>query len=102
MKITPAAQTKLQALLPKQGLSFRLSAARAGCQGYTYSLKLIHCPRPDDLLEPTSGLPIYIDRQSLSLVTDVVMDYAEDQGGFTFTTPRNSCSCSSSVACQTR
>ncbi|MEN9217549.1 MAG: iron-sulfur cluster assembly accessory protein [Gloeomargarita sp. DG_2_bins_126] len=99
MLITPQAQNKLRALLPRPDRAYRIKATPGGCQGYTFDLKIIQHPQPDDVLQAFPDLPIYIDPSSLPYLQEVVVDYVEGlvNSGFTFHHPA-SCSCGKSFA----
>ena len=102
MQITATAQNKLRSLLPQPDRAFRIKALPGGCKGFTYDLKIIQQPSPDDVLQSFPDLPIYIDRQSLPYLEAVVMDYVEGliNSGFTFQHP-DSCSCGKSFSPET-
>ncbi|HAN47001.1 MAG TPA: iron-sulfur cluster assembly accessory protein [Cyanobacteria bacterium UBA8156] len=99
MEITTSAQNKLRSLLPQPDRAFRLKALAGGCKGYTYDLKIIRQPTPDDVLQPGSDLLVYVDRASLPHLEAVVMDYVEGliHSGFSFHHP-SSCSCGKSFS----
>jgi|YNPMSStandDraft_2_1061718.scaffolds.fasta_scaffold19443_3 iron-sulfur cluster assembly protein len=99
MEITVNAQKKLRSLLPQPDRAFRIRALPGGCKGFTFDLKIIQQPTPDDVLQSFPDLPIYIDRQSLSHLEGVVMDYVEGliHSGFVFQHP-DSCSCGKSFS----
>jgi iron-sulfur cluster assembly protein len=99
MLITPQAQEKLRALLPQPDCAYRLRAIPGGCQGYTYDLKIVTQPQPDDVAQTLPGFTLYIEAQSVPSLTEVVMDYVEGlvHSGFVFHHP-NSCACGQSFA----
>lgn len=83
---------------PDRGI--RVSVKDGGCNGYEYVLNIIDTPSEDDLPVESSGVPIYVDRQSATLLAGVVIDYVEDlmQGGFKFSNPNatDTCGCGQS------
>ncbi|MCS7030645.1 MAG: iron-sulfur cluster assembly accessory protein [Gloeomargarita sp. SKYG116] len=100
MDITPQAQDRLRSLLSAHpGCVYRLRVVPGGCQGYTYDLKLVRQPEPDDLLLPFPDLPLYIERRSAPYLEEVVLDYVDGlfNRGFIFQHPYR-CHCGQSFA----
>jgi len=55
MEITATAQNKLRSLLPQPDRAFRIKALPGGCKGFTYDLKIIQQPSPDDVFAVIPG-----------------------------------------------
>lgn len=83
---------------PDRGI--RVSVKDGGCNGYEYALNIIDTPSEDDLPVESSVVPVYVDRNSATLLKGVVIDYVEDlmQGGFKFSNPNatDTCGCGQS------
>jgi iron-sulfur cluster assembly accessory protein len=82
-----------------QGKSLRLKVAPSGCAGYEYKIAFDDKVAEDKIL-PQSGFDIIIDPQSLPLVAQATIDYAEDEisSGFRIQNPmeKGSCGCGKS------
>lgn len=85
---------------PISGL--RVTISGGGCSGYQYGMKLEEKPSNDDLVVDCSGLPVYVDPQSVPLLEGVTVDFVDsiDGSGFKFENPnaRSSCACGSSFS----
>lgn len=105
--LTEVAELRLRAFL--RGTSqethsaergIRVSVNDGGCSGYQYALDIINTPTADDLLVQQTGVRVYVDRKSASLLQGVVIDYIEGliESGFKFSNPNatDTCGCGQS------
>ena len=99
IQLSPAAASeiiRLQACQAQPGQVFRLSVTPNGCAGLSYVMQFA-LAQPDDRLDQSNGIPIFIDPLSLSYLEGVILDYSEDLmgGGFRFHNPQayKSCGC---------
>lgn len=104
--LTEAAVRHIQQMLAKQqeGIGFRLSIKKTGCSGYSYVPDLVsQLPENDIVFVTSHGLKVFVDREALPVVKDLVIDYvAEDIGlkqkRLVFINPKekNRCGCGES------
>ncbi|GBF79034.1 iron-sulfur cluster assembly accessory protein [Aphanothece sacrum] len=80
----------------------RVGVINGGCNGREYSLNLVSEPKTDDLVFEQDRVPIYVDSNSSTLLSGVVIDFVESltQSGFTFSNPNasNTCGCGKSFS----
>lgn len=86
---------------PVTGL--RVEVQSGGCSGYKYIMGLVAGAEPGDItVEHSSGVKVFVDGQSVELLTGVVLDFtiSMDGAGFTFNNPnaQSSCSCGKSFS----
>lgn len=103
--LTEKAEFRLRAFLqgsgdgsPEKGI--RLRVDDGGCSGYQYLLDVVSSPNPNDLVEQQGRVRVYIDPDSASLLSGVVIDFVEGimESGFKFTNPNatDTCGCGKS------
>lgn len=81
IQITTAAIAHIKTMLSKQqnAIGFRLSIKKTGCSGYAYLPDIIEAINPTDIHFVTEDLLVYIDKNSLSLLEGVTIDYIEEK-----------------------
>ncbi|MEO1132966.1 MAG: iron-sulfur cluster assembly accessory protein [Cyanobacteria bacterium J06639_1] len=83
---------------PERGI--RLAVKDGGCNGYEYDIKVADLPKPDDTVERSGSLQVFIDPQSAPLLDGIVVDYIDSllESGFKFTNPNatDTCGCGKS------
>lgn len=104
VRLTPAAGTKVQALIDreKQGEFLRIAITGGGCNGLSYKMKFVPEPRRGDILVPTAGVRVVVDSKSALYLKGTHLDYSSAMvaGGFKFSNPnaKASCSCGESFS----
>lgn len=78
----PAAAHIKKMLEEKAGsVGFRLSIKKTGCSGYSYVPTIIDKVLEQDVHFVETGIHIFIDREWLDLIKDIVIDYVADGAG---------------------
>ncbi|ACB77823.1 HesB/IscA family protein [Opitutus terrae] len=104
VRLTPAAGTKVAALLARenQGDFLRIAITGGGCNGLSYKMKFVPEPRRGDLLVRTAGAEVLVDSKSALYLKGTQLDYSSAMvsGGFKFSNPnaKASCSCGESFS----
>ncbi|MHB2026265.1 MAG: HesB/IscA family protein [Elusimicrobiota bacterium] len=101
--LTPKAVEKVSSFLQTdetaRGKSLRIGLKPSGCAGYEYSLGFDD-KKTDDVIVPQTGFDLVADPKSFSLLSEAVIDYAEDEtsSGFRIKNPleKGSCGCGKS------
>jgi iron-sulfur cluster assembly protein len=102
--LTPAAGTKVAALVAreKQGDYLRLAISGGGCNGLSYKMKFVPEPKRGDILVRTGGARVVVDSKSALYLKGTHLDYSDAMvaGGFKFSNPnaKASCSCGESFS----
>lgn len=96
--VTATARAKLAELRERDaGVNsvVRLTVQRGGCAGLTYKLSFDEDSRPGDHVTEHGNVRIAVDRQSLSLIRGMTLDYQDGLtgAGFTFDNPLATASC---------
>jgi iron-sulfur cluster assembly protein len=103
VSLTDAAVSKLLELTreetnPDGGL--RVYVYSGGCSGFRYGMMLEDAPTPEDQILEASGIKVYVDGQSISLLQGSQIDYVDTLmgAGFTVNNPNAvaACGCGSS------
>ena len=103
VSLTDAAAAKLRDLTkdetsPEIGL--RVYVYSGGCSGYRYGMMLEDQPTADDNVLATNGMRVYIDANSVPLISGSSIDYVDTLmgAGFTVVNPNavSGCGCGSS------
>jgi iron-sulfur cluster assembly accessory protein len=103
VSLTDAAAAKLRELTkdetsPEIGL--RVYVYSGGCSGYRYGMMLEDQPTADDNVLATNGMRVYIDANSVPLISGSSIDYVDTLmgAGFTVVNPNavSGCGCGSS------
>jgi iron-sulfur cluster assembly accessory protein len=103
ISITPAAESKVRELIEaegKPGLGLRISVTAGGCSGHSYGLYFDESTDPSDHVIEATGFKIYVDSNSIGMLTGVNVDFVDTlQGsGFKIENPNatGTCGCGSS------
>ncbi len=103
VSLTDAAATKLAELTKDEAsadIGLRVYVYSGGCSGYRYGMMLEDQPTPDDNVLTTNGVRVYIDTNSVPLITGSQIDYVDTLmgAGFTVNNPNavSGCGCGSS------
>lgn len=85
---------------PVQGL--RIMVEAGGCAGYKYMMGLVDEAQPGDVLVERQGVKVFVDPDSVPLLTGTRVDFvvSVEGSGFSFSNPNASsnCSCGKSFA----
>ena len=103
MTLTPKAVEKIQDFMKTEnsikGKSLRLKVAPSGCAGYEYKIAFDDKVSSDKIL-PQNGFDVIVDPESLPMIEQATIDYAEDESssGFRIKNPleKSSCGCGKS------
>jgi iron-sulfur cluster assembly protein len=103
VSLTDSAATKLRDLTkdePNPAIGLRVYVYSGGCSGYRYGMMLEDAPTPDDNVLEANGVRVYVDGNSISLLTGAQIDYVDTLmgAGFTVNNPNavSACGCGSS------
>ena len=103
VSLTDAAVSKLQELTKEEtnpAIGLRVYVYSGGCSGFRYGLMLEDAPTPEDQVLDASGIKVYVDGQSISLLQGSQIDYVDTLmgAGFTVNNPNAvaACGCGSS------
>ena len=101
--LTDAAVTKLRELTKEEtnpDIGLRVYVYSGGCSGFRYGMMLEDAPTPEDNVLDASGIKVYVDGQSISLLQGSQIDYVDTLmgAGFTVNNPNAvaACGCGSS------
>ncbi len=98
IRLTPAAGAKVLALLERgeEGPYLRVGVSGGGCNGLSYKIKFTGKARKGDLLIRSEGAEVLVDVKSALYLKGMVLDYSDALmgGGFKFSNPNASASCS--------
>lgn len=104
VQLTPAAGSKVGALLAREGQGdyLRVAISGGGCNGLSYKLKFVPAPKRGDIVVRTAGVPVVVDSKSALYLKGTQLDYSPAlvAGGFKFSNPnaKASCSCGESFS----
>jgi iron-sulfur cluster assembly accessory protein len=103
LSLTDAAATKLYELTkeePNPDVGLRVYVYSGGCSGYRYGMMLEDAPTADDQILSANGVKVYVDTNSIGLLTGSEIDYVDTLmgAGFTVNNPNAvaACGCGSS------
>ena len=103
VSLTDAAATKLRELTAEETnpqIGLRVYVYSGGCSGFRYGMMLEDAPTPEDQVLHASGIKVYVDGQSISLLQGSQIDYVDTLmgAGFTVNNPNavSACGCGSS------
>ena len=84
--LTLAARARAHHFLAQspEAIGIRFGVQRTGCSGWGYHIALAYERREDDQVFDVDGVAIYIDPDSLPLVTGTQIDYGKQGLGETF------------------
>ena len=101
--LTDAAVTKLRELTKEEtnpDIGLRVYVYSGGCSGFRYGMMLEDAPTAEDNVLDASGIKVYVDGQSISLLKGSEIDYVDTLmgAGFTVNNPNAvaACGCGSS------
>lgn len=101
--VTPEAATAIKAAMTRTGhtdAGLRIAVENGGCAGYKYLIGLDTEPRCDDSVIEANGVTVFIDPDSVPLLTGMRLGFMEslEGSGFTFDNPNaaSKCSCGKS------
>ena len=107
LSLTDAAAIKLRELTkdePNPEIGLRVYVYSGGCSGYKYGMMLEDAPTPDDQILKANGVTVYVDGNSIPLLTGSEIDYVDTLmgAGFTVNNPNavSGCGCGSSFRTQ--
>jgi len=103
LSLTDAAAHKLQELTREESnpdIGLRVYVYSGGCSGYRYGMMLEDAPTPEDNVLVEKGIKVYVDGQSVHLLSGSQIDYIDTLmgAGFTVNNPNAvaACGCGSS------
>ena len=103
VSLSDAAAVKLRELTKDEtnpDVGLRVYVSSGGCSGFRYGMMLEDAPTPEDKVLQASGFKVYVDSQSISLLTGSQIDYVDTLmgAGFTVNNPNAvaACGCGSS------
>lgn len=97
--ITESGAEGIRRFLREQGAAetsaLRLGVKGGGCSGFSYVMKPVDAPRPDDHVLEAFGQRVFIDPKSFVLLQGVTVDFKLGlmDAGFKFINPRASKTC---------
>lgn len=106
IQLSPAAIGEVKRLRAKhcqsQTGTLRIGVEASGCSGWSYQMKFIAAPAPQDQVFDCGEIQVAVAPDSLPLIDDLTLDYTEDLmgGGFRFYNPQavEVCSCGHSFS----
>ena len=103
VSLTNAAAAKLAELTKEETnpeIGLRVYVYSGGCSGYRYGMMLEDQPTAEDKVLEANGMRVYVDGQSIPLLTGAEIDYVDTLmgAGFTVNNPNAvaACGCGSS------
>jgi iron-sulfur cluster assembly accessory protein len=103
VSLTDAAVSKLTELTKEEtnpAIGLRVYVYSGGCSGFRYGMMLEDAPTPEDQVLEASGIKVYVDGSSISLLQGSQIDYVDTLmgAGFTVNNPNAvaACGCGSS------
>ncbi len=103
VSLTDAAALKLAELTKDETsaeIGLRVYVYSGGCSGYRYGMMLEDQPTPEDNVLQANGVRVYIDNNSVPLISGSEIDYVDTLmgAGFTVNNPNavSGCGCGSS------
>jgi iron-sulfur cluster assembly accessory protein len=103
VSLTDAAIVKLTELTREEtnpAIGLRVYVYSGGCSGFRYGMMLEDAPTPEDRVMDVSGIKVYVDGQSVDLLSGSQIDYVDTLmgAGFTVNNPNAvaACGCGSS------
>jgi iron-sulfur cluster assembly protein len=103
LNLTDAAALKLRELTKEEAnpdIGLRVYVYSGGCSGFRYGMMLEDQPTPDDDTLEANGVKVYVDKQSLGVLSGAQIDYVDTLmgAGFTVNNPNavSACGCGSS------
>ena len=98
VRLTEAAGRKVAALIERerQGAYLRVAISGGGCNGLSYKLRFAGEPKKGDILVESAGMRVLVDAKTALYLKGTHIDYSSAliAGGFKFTNPNATASCS--------
>ena len=104
VKLTDPAVNKVAKLAEREeGKGFlRVGVSGGGCNGLSYKMRFVASPKKGDILVRFGGVSVIVDSKSALYLKGTHLDYSDAliSGGFKFTNPNatSSCSCGESFS----
>jgi len=103
VELTESAARHIAGMLEKrgQGLGLRLGTRKSGCSGFSYVVDYADAAGDDDIVFECHGVKVVVDKQSLTLIDGIEVDYTRSNvinQGFEFRNPnvKDACGCGES------
>src|ERR671929_1692454 len=103
LSLSDAAALKLRELTKEEtnpNIGLRVYVYSGGCSGYRYGMMLEDHPTPEDNILEANGVKVYVDGNSVNLLSGSQIDYVDTLmgAGFTVNNPNAvaACGCGSS------
>ena len=96
IEITNNAQDHIASILAKDSANyFRITVLGGGCAGFQYKFDFENLKNNDDILIEEEKINVVIDKTSMELIQNSIIDYAHELIGSSFkiTNPQASSSC---------
>ncbi|MEJ2180483.1 MAG: iron-sulfur cluster assembly accessory protein [Gammaproteobacteria bacterium] len=98
IEVTEQAAKHISGMLLERGcgLGMRLSTKASGCTGYAYVVDYADTLAEDDIKIEAHGATVFVDKNSLTLIDGMVLDYVKTNGlnhGFEFRNPNVKAEC---------
>lgn len=93
---------RMQKVRERADSKLRLGIATGGCKDMYYTIDFTNAVASEDIAYETNGISVVIDRQHLTYLDRLKLDYSEDLmgGGFRFQNPQAAsvCGCGNSFS----
>jgi len=103
ISLTKAAAQRVETMLAKRGhgIGLRVATRKSGCSGFAYEVNYADEIEGDDIVFENHGVKVIVDKQSLSYIDGMQLDYVKTNGlheGFEFNNPnvKDMCGCGES------
>ena len=98
IEVTEQAAKHISGMLQERGygLGMRLGTKVSGCTGYAYVVDYADGFTEDDITIESYGATVFVDKNSLTLIDGMVVDYVKTNGlnhGFEFRNPNVKAEC---------
>lgn len=103
ISLTKTAAQRVETMLAKRGhgVGLRVATRKSGCSGFAYEVKYADEIEGDDIVFENHGVKVIVDKQSLSYIDGMQLDYVKTNAlheGFEFNNPnvKDMCGCGES------
>lgn len=103
ISLTKAAAQRVEIMLAKRGhgIGLRVATRKSGCSGFAYEVNYADEIEGDDIVFENHGVKVIVDKQSLSYIDGMQLDYVKTNAlheGFEFNNPnvKDMCGCGES------
>src|SRR3954471_9204055 len=98
VSLSDAAATKLRELTKEEtnpDIGLRVYVYSGGCSGYRYGMMLEDAPTAEDKILEANGVKVYVDGNSVNLLSGSQIDYVDTLmgAGFTVNNPNAGAAC---------